>query len=88
MIASLAGRGAAGDDVGVSRSELIQHIESLSDEELQVVEPFLRADLEALPGLNELLDEVARGQLSARTEPLLEDDEVLQAVQGRLQRPR
>lgn len=77
-----------GDDEVVSRSELIQHIESLSDEELEVVEPFIRADLEAVPDLPGLLQEVARGRESARTEPLLEDAEVVEAVQRRLKQRR
>jgi hypothetical protein len=70
--------------MAVNRRDLIERIESLSDEEIERVGPYLEADLDALVDLDELRDEVARGRESARTEPLLSHEEVVSMVRERL----
>ena len=70
--------------MAVNRRDLIERIESLSDEEIERVGPYLEADLDALVDLDELRDEVARGRESVRTEPLLSHEEVVSMVRERL----
>lgn len=71
----------------VTRSQLIERIQDLSDEELEQVGPYLEADLEALAPDQDLVAEIERGQVSARTEPLLDNQIALQQATARL-RPR
>jgi hypothetical protein len=71
----------------VSRPELIERINALSDDELARVAPYLEADLEALSDLDDLRAEVARGRASAQSEPLLDDADVVRAVHEHL-KPR
>lgn len=71
----------------VTKSELIERIQDLSDEELEQVGPYLEADLEALAPDQDLVAEIERGQASARTEPLLDTRIALQQATARL-RPR
>lgn len=71
----------------VTKSELIERIQELSDDELEQVGPYLEADLEALAPDQDLVAEIERGQVSARTEPLLDDRIALQQATARL-RPR
>lgn len=71
----------------VTKSELIERIQDLSDEELEQVGPYLEADLEALAPGQDLVAEIERGQASARTEPLLDNRIALQQATARL-RPR
>ena len=68
----------------MNRRDLIERIESLSDEEIERVGPYLEADLDALVDLDELREEVARGRESARTEPLVEHEDVIAMVRERL----
>ena len=68
----------------VTRSQLIERIQALSEADLARVAPFLEADLDALVDLDDLREEVRKGRESARTQTLLEDDEVVQAVLRRL----
>ncbi len=68
----------------MTRSQLIDRIQALSEADLARVAPFLEADLDALVDLDDLREEVRKGRESARTQPLLEDDEVVQAVLRRL----
>jgi hypothetical protein len=70
--------------MAVKRRDLIERIESLSDEEIERVGPYLEADLDALVDLDELRGEVARGRESVRTEPLLSHEEVVSMVRERL----
>jgi hypothetical protein len=73
----------------MSREDLIRRIQSLSDDELRRVSPFIESDLEMLADEKAALDlaamaaEIRAGQESARREPLLTDEE----VQARLDRP-
>ena len=71
----------------VTKSQLIERIQDLSDDELEQVGPYLEADLEALAPNRDLVVEIERGQVSARTEPLLDNQIALQQATARL-RPR
>ncbi len=71
----------------VTKSQLIERIQELSDEELEQVGPYLEADLEALAPNQDLVAEIERGQASAQTEPLLDNHLALQQATARL-RPR
>ena len=68
----------------MSRSEIIGRISALSDAELELVEPYIAADLDALGDLDELREEIRRGQDSARTGPLLDHEAVMARVRERL----
>jgi hypothetical protein len=68
----------------VTRSQLIDRIRALSEADLARVAPFLEADLDALVDLDDLREEVRRGRESARSQPLVEDDEVVQSILRRL----
>ncbi len=70
----------------VTKSQLIERIQDLSDEELEQVGPYLEADLEALVPNHDLVAEIERGQASARTEPLLDNRIALQQATARLRR--
>lgn len=71
----------------VTKSQLIERIQGLSDDELEHVGPYLEADLEVLDSDQDLVVEIERGQASARTEPLLDNRTALQQAAARL-RPR
>ena len=71
----------------VTKSQLIERIQDLSDDELEQVGPYLEADLEALAPGGDLAAEIERGQASARTEPLLDNRIALEQAAARL-RPR
>ena len=66
----------------MSREDLIKRIEALSDDELRRVAPFLENDLDllsdpaAMVDLDAMAAEIRAGQESARTEPLLSNEEV------------
>lgn len=70
--------------MSVSRHDLIKRIEALSDEEIERVGSYLEADLDALVELDELRADVARGRESARTEALLDHEDVIVMVRERL----
>jgi hypothetical protein len=67
-----------------NRSEIIDRIEALSDDEIEKVGPYLHADLDAVRDLDALRAEIDRGRESARAEELLEDDVVVRSVLDRL----
>ena len=71
----------------VTKSQLIERIQGLSDDQLEHVGPYLEADLEVLDSDQDLVDEIERGQVSARTEPLLDNRTALAQAAARL-RPR
>jgi hypothetical protein len=71
----------------VTKSQLIERIQGLSDDELEHVGPYLEADLEVLAPDQDLVAEIERGQASARTEPLLDNRTALEQAAARL-RPR
>jgi hypothetical protein len=71
----------------VTKSQLIERIQGLSDAELEHVGPYLEADLEVVSPDGELVAEIERGQASARTAPLLDNATTLEQVAARL-RPR
>ena len=68
----------------MTRSHLIDRIQALSEADLARVAPFLEADLDAVADLDDLREEVRKGRESARSHPLLEDDDIVQAVLRRL----
>lgn len=68
----------------MTRSQLIERIQALSEADLARVAPFLEADLDALVDLDGLREEVRKGRESASTQPLLEDEDVVQSVLRRL----
>ena len=72
--------------MSVNRRDLIQRIESLTDEEMDRVGPYLEADLDALVDVDALRQEVAHGRKSARTEPLIDDADVVKSALARLAR--
>jgi hypothetical protein len=71
----------------VTKSQLIERIQALSDDELEQVGPYLEADLEVLGPDGDLALEIERGQASARTEPLLDNRTALEQAASLL-RPR
>ena len=70
----------------MTRIQLIERIQALSEADLARVAPFIEADLDAAADLDDLRDEVRRARESAATAPLLDDDTVVDAVQRRLSR--
>lgn len=68
----------------MTRAQLIQRIQSLSEDELSRVAPYLEADLDALADLAGLIEEIRLARESERTEPLLADEDVLRSVLERL----
>ena len=64
----------------MTRAELIQRIQALTDEELERVLPFLEADLDLLADVEELREELRRARESARREPLLDHEELLRSL--------
>ncbi|MEM7245696.1 MAG: hypothetical protein AAF533_10150 [Acidobacteriota bacterium] len=70
----------------MTRAELIERINALSDEDLARVAPYLEADLSAVPHHLQLVDEVRLGRASSESEELVEHDEVLRRVDERLRR--
>jgi hypothetical protein len=71
----------------MTRAEVLERIESLTDEEFDRVAPYLEADLDAADDLPDMMDAIARGRESARTEPLLDDDAVFAMARDRSLRP-
>ena len=70
----------------MTRSQIIERIQSLSEADLARVAPYLEADLDAVADLDDLRAEIARGRASAASEPLLDDEQVVDAVRRRLSR--
>ena len=71
----------------MSRLELIERIKLLSEDEVDRVAPYIAADLDALADLDGVREEVRLGRVSAATEPMLEDADVLAQVLKRLAVP-
>ncbi len=72
----------------MTREQLIERIQSLSDDDLARVAPYLEADLDVAADLDALLDEIRRGRLSTESEALVEHDEVLRRANDSLHRPK
>ena len=70
----------------MTREQIIERIRSLSEEDLARVAPYLEADLDALPNLESLLEEVRLGRLSADNDGLVDHDEVLRRTEERIRR--
>ena len=71
----------------MTREQLIERIKSLSEDDLVRVTPFLEADLDALPNLEDLLEEIRLGRLSAERDSPLDHDEVIRRADGLLKQP-
>jgi hypothetical protein len=79
--------------VSVNRQKLIQRIQSLSEEELERVGPFLEADLDVLAemddeDLDDMQRSIDRGLESARTEPLVDHDDLMREMRATIARRR
>ena len=72
----------------MTRADLIDRIEALSDDDLAEVGPYLSADLDVIPELDNLQNEVALGRQSAIAEPLVDDAEVVRTIAARLCRTK
>jgi hypothetical protein len=64
----------------MTKSQIIERIEALSDEDMARVAPYLEADLDALADADEVREEIRKGRASAATEALVDDDEVVETV--------
>lgn len=64
----------------MTRAELIQRIQALTDDELERVLPFIEADLDLVADVGELEEELRRGRESARLEPLVDHEELLRSL--------
>lgn len=72
------------DNALVSREELIRKLQELPEEKLAAVLPFLEADLESVDELSALHREIEAGRRSARTEPILDAEQVYARVRQAL----
>ncbi len=68
----------------MSRADVVQRIESLTDEAFDRIAPYLEADLDAADEMPDLRAEIERGLESARTEPLLDHEAVMAMGRARL----
>lgn len=68
----------------MTRAEVIQRIKSLTDEEFERVAPYLESDLDAVDDWEDLREAIDLGLESARTEPLLDHETVMQMARARL----
>jgi hypothetical protein len=68
----------------MTRAGLLQRIESLTDDELDRVAPYLEADLDAVADLPSLREAIEGGVESARTEPLFDHESVMAMGRARL----
>lgn len=72
--------------MSVNRSELLERIAALSQEDLDRVAPYVEADLDAVNDLDALHEEIELGRRSAAEEPLIDDDEVAASILAKLDR--
>ncbi|MFO0756054.1 MAG: hypothetical protein U0359_06165 [Byssovorax sp.] len=68
----------------MSRAAILRRIESLTDDELERVAPYLEADLETAKDLPDVMRAITLGPESARTEPLLDHETVMAMGRARL----
>ena len=61
----------------MTRAELIERIDRMSDDELDQVGPYLEADMDALDELDRVRGEIDLGRASARDEPLVDHATVM-----------
>lgn len=66
------------------RSEFIQRLECLSEEEFHEIAPYLEADLETLDDMAALHDEIEAGRQSARDEPLVDASDLYSRIRKTL----
>jgi hypothetical protein len=74
----------SGNLLFMTRADVLQRIQSLTESEFDRILPYLQADLDAADDLPDLSAEIARGEESARTEPLLEHETVMAMGRARL----
>lgn len=68
----------------MTRQALLKKLELMSDEEFELVAPYLEADLESMDALAGLHREIAAGRLSAREDPVLDAKTVYARVRDAL----
>jgi hypothetical protein len=68
----------------MTRADVLQRIQGLTDSEFERVLPYLEADLDVANELPNLRGEIERGEESARTEPLLDHESVMAMGRARL----
>jgi len=68
----------------MTRAELLERIDGMSDDEIEQVGPYLKADLDAAGELEGLHREIELGRASASEEPLLEHAAVMSGALARL----
>jgi hypothetical protein len=68
----------------MTRAELMERIDRMSDEEMERIGPYLEADLELIDDLGSLHQEIELGRVSARDEPLGDHADVMDAALARL----
>ncbi len=61
----------------MTRAELMERIDRMSDAEIDQVGPYLEADMDALDELGGLRREIELGRASAREEPLVDHAAVM-----------
>ena len=71
----------------MTRADVLQRIQGLTNSEFERVLPYLEADLDVADELPDLSGEIARGEESARTEPLLDHESVMAMGRARLRAP-
>lgn len=64
----------------MTRAELIERIERMSDDEMERVGPYLEADLDVIDELASVHREIELGRASAKDEPLVDHADVMAAV--------
>ena len=80
----LDGRTTPANNRVMTKEELIQKLNDLTDAEYATVAPFLEADLESADDLEALRKEVEAGRQSASTDPILEAVDVYARVRKSL----
>lgn len=68
----------------MTRQAILKKLEQMSDEEFELVAPYLEADLESMDALADLHREIAAGRLSAREDPVLDAKTVYARVRDAL----
>jgi hypothetical protein len=71
----------------MTRADVLQRIQGLTESELERVRPYLEADLDVADELPDLRGEIERGEESARIEPLLDHESVMAMGWARLRAP-
>jgi len=68
----------------MTKEAFLKQVESLTDEQFEIVSPFLEADIEAVGSLSDLRNEIAIGRKNAISQPLLDSNEVFERIKKSL----